>query len=429
MSDRLRAIFCDHLSLIRGKYLPASKIEGGETRFCQSTFGVHYDRDLLPSPGSCMMEGLPDMELRWSPDDVRDSWEEGTKIVLGDLYNGASEPLDVCPRGALKRAIAAWEAEGLTPKVGIELEAFAFQKNDDGALVPYDAPGAIVYGTGNITDPVGFNDAIWEAAIELGFSLDMITAEYDAPQFEYTLTFDDALKAVDDIILFRQMAREIAFDHGIILTFLPKPIEEAGGSGLHINFSFTDKDGNNALSNKGKSGPDHLNDLARGCISGLVHHHKGLSGLIAPSSMSYMRLQPASLSGYWRNWGGDHRNVTTRVSEEGGAKSRLEHRMADATCNPYTAVAAVLQAALLGYKNGYDLPAAESGDGFEQTDAKEGVAESLNAALDDLEADTALTGAVGQVLCDNQIFMRRMEADKTKDMDATSLRDFYINFV
>ena len=198
---------------------------------------------------------------------------------------------------------------------------------------------------------------------------------------------------------------------------------------MHINFSFVDSEGQNALSNNGKSGPDHLNALAKGCIAGLVHHHKGLAGLLAPSAMSYKRLQPASLSGYWQNWGGDHRNVTTRVSEEGGTKARLEHRMADATANPYTAVAAVLQASLLGFKDQYDLPPKETGDGFEQMDAEKGVAENLTEALKDMEADTALTAAVGQLLCDNQIFMRGMEVEKTQELDAAALRDFYIHYI
>ncbi len=122
--------------------------------------------------------------------------------------------------------------------------------------MPYDAPGGVVYGTGPFTDPLRFNDAIWEKADELGFRLDMITAEYDSPQFEYTLTFDDAVKAVDDIVLFRLMAREIALEHGIVLTFMPKPIAEAGGSGMHVNFSFVDEAGGNALSDgpEGRAG-------------------------------------------------------------------------------------------------------------------------------------------------------------------------------
>ncbi|MEP1765175.1 MAG: glutamine synthetase family protein [Sulfitobacter sp.] len=429
MTDRLRAIFSDHLSLIRGKYLPASKIGDGQTRFCRSTFGVHFDRDLLPAPGAKMLEGLPDMELRWRAADIRDSWHAGTKIVLGDLFGDDGAPLALCPRGALKRAIAAWQAKGLTTKIGIELEAFAFQNSEDGTLVPYDAPGAVVYGTGPTTDPRGFNDAIWQRATALGFKLDMITAEFDAPQFEYTLTFDNALKAVDDIVLFRLLAREVAFEHGITLSFLPKPMEGRGGSGMHINFSFTDANGNNVLSMDGKSGPDHMNDLARGCVAGLVYHHRGLAGLTAPTVLSYKRLQPASLSGYWRNWGGDHRNVTTRVGGEGGLKSRVEHRMADAAANPYIAVAAVLHAALLGVEKGYGLPAAETGDGFQLTDAIEGVAENLTGAIADLAADTVLGNAVGQMLVDNQLFMRRAEVTKTSALNHAELRDFYIPFI
>ncbi|MEM1074142.1 MAG: glutamine synthetase family protein [Pseudomonadota bacterium] len=429
MAERLRAMFCDHLSIMRGKYLPASKIRDDATRFCRSTFGVHYDRDLLPSPGSMMLEGLPDMELHWKHDEIRDGWEPGTKVVIGDLYDQTGTALGLCPRGALKRAVAAWEERGLTPKVGIELEAYAFIHNNDGALIPYNSRGAVVYGTGPFTDPLGFNDRIWEMADQLDFHLDMITAEYDTPQFEYTLTFDDAVKAVDDIVLFRLMAREVAYHAGVILTFMPKPIPETGGSGMHVNFSFVDDSGRNAVASAGGGGPDNLSDLARGCISGLLEHHKGLAGLIAPTASSYKRLQPASLSGYWRNWGGDHRNVTTRISSEGGAKARLEHRMADASANPHTAVAAVLQAALLGCDHAQQLPAIESGDGFERTDATEGTATDLRAAIADLDADQTLCAAVGDLLTANHIFMKLQEVEKTASLDDDALRDFYIYYV
>ncbi len=429
MKDRLRALFCDHLSILRGKYLPNSKIGDGDTRFCRSTFGVHYDKDLLPAPGAMMMQGLPDMELRWRAEDIRHGWERSTKLVLGDLYDQDGVPLSLDGRGALKRACAAWGERGLTPMVGIELECFALVANEQGRLVPYDAPGGVVYGTGPFTDPLRFTDEIWERADDLGFRVDMITAEYDSPQFEMTLTFDEAVKAVDDIVLFRQMAREIALEHGVVLTFMPKPIAEAGGSGMHVNFSFRDKGGNNALDNGPVGGPEHMNDLARGCIAGLMQHHKGLAGLVAPTANSYQRLQPGSLSGYWQNWGGDHRNVTTRISGEGGGKARLEHRMADASANPYTAVASVLQAALLGVQNGYALGPMETGDGFEKTDARHGTAIDLNQAMNDLQADTVLSAAVGQELVDNHVFMKRKEVRKTRDLEGDQLRDFYVYFV
>ena len=430
MSDRLRALFVDHLSIARGKYLPASKIGDGSSRFARATFGVHYDRDLLlDAPHAKVREGAPDMELRWLSDDIRPGWEPATSVVLGDLYDAEGAPLPLCPRGALKRAIADWAKHGLAPKLGIELEAYALQGGEDGRLRPYDAPGGVVYGTGPFSDPMRINDVIWNKAHEMGFKLDLITAEYDSPQFEYTLSFDDALQAVDDVVLFRQMAREVALDHGIVLTFLPKPLSEMGGSGMHINFSLWDADGQNALAAGETGGPDHLNDLSRGCLAGLVHHHKGLAGLVAPTTGSYRRLQPASMSGYWQNWGGDHRGVTTRVSSEGGAKARLEHRMADASANPYTAAAAVLQAARLGYEAKRDLPPIETGDGFDKVDAKIGTAQNLRGAVKDLTADTALVDAVGRALVENHAFMKEREFRKTRDMEPDALLDFYVWFV
>ncbi|MBZ0162078.1 MAG: glutamine synthetase family protein [Notoacmeibacter sp.] len=429
MGERLRLLFCDHLNLARGKYLPASKIGDGASRFCQSTFAVTYDKDLIPSPGSMMLDGLPDMEARYVASEIRDGWEPETKIVVSDLYGADGNPLAMCGRGALKRAVADWGRMGLTPKVGLELEAYAFRRDDTGRLVPYDTPGAYVYSTGRLADPDGFMDAIWFSAEEMGFSLEVMTSEYDSPQFEFTLTYDDAVRAVDDAFLFRLMAREIALDHGIVLTFMPKPILEKGGNGLHVNFSFTDKAGNNALANGETGGPHNLNDLARGCIAGLMKHHASMAALVAPTVNSYRRLQPATLSGYWCNWGGDHRGVTTRISSEGGKKARIEHRMGDGSANPYTHVAAVLQAARLGVANGYELPPMETGDCFESQDASEGVPENLGAALDALEADAALADAVGRGLCDNLVFMKRDEIGKTAELEGEALRDFYIHYL
>jgi glutamine synthetase len=430
MPDRLRAMFCDHLSLMRGKYLPASKMKSDGTRLARPNFAVHWDKDLLlDAPYTETRQGIPDMELRWDEANIRAGWEPGTKVVAGDLHNADGSPMPLCPRGALKRAVADWGKLGLSPKVGIELEAYAFVKAEDGSLKPMEAPGGIVYGTGPFTDPSGMVDAIWWQAEASGFKLDLITAEYDTPQFEFTLTYDTAVKAVDEIVLFRQMAREVALKHGVILTFLPKPVIGKGGSGMHINLSFADTAGGNALSNGPKGGPSALNDLGKGCIAGWMQHHKGLAALVAPTVGSYARLQPASLSGYWCNWGGDHRGVTVRVSEEGGAKARLEHRMPDASANPYTAVAAVLQSARLGLENHYPLPEPEAGDCFDRIDAGHGVAASLGEAVGDLEADTALCEAVGRELCEHHVFMKRAEVEKTKGLNGDALRDYYIWYV
>jgi glutamine synthetase len=425
-TDRLRLLFCDHLSIARGKYLPASKIGDGETRFCQGTFALTYDKEMAPAPGGTMLEGLPDMEAVYIGADIRQGWEPNTKVVVADLHDSKGAPLGVCGRGRLKQAVKDWQAMGLTPKVGLELEAFAFQRNEEGKLVPYETPGAYVYSTGRFADPLRFTDAIWEKASALGFRIDCITTEYDSPQFEFTLTYDEAVKAVDDIFLFRVLAREIALDHGIILTFMPKPILNKGGSGLHVNFSFNDRDGKNVF---GDAKPGEMADLAKGCVAGLMHHHRGMAGLVAPTVNSYERLKPASLSGYWRNWGIDHRGVTTRLSAETGVKARLEHRMGDAAANPYTLVAAVLQAARLGVTQKYNLRPAETADCIMNHDAKDGTPDSLSDALKELAADTALVSAVGELLVANHIGIKELELERTAALEGDALRDYYIYYV
>ena len=430
MRDRLRSFYCDHLSIMRGKYLPEEKIGSGYTRFAQPNFAVHYDKDLiLDAPGTECMTGLPDMELRWQATDVRPGWEPHTRVVMGDLYDRHNAPVAVSGRHALRRAVADWQKHGLNPVVGLELECYAFTRAEDGGLRPYDTPGGAVYGTGPFADPAGFMDAIWQAAEIADFRLALMTTEYDAPQFEFTLWHDEALRAVDDLVLFRLMARELAIQRGVLLTFLPKPLPETGGSGLHVNLSFTDSAGHNALSDSPDTGAETMNALATGCVAGWMRHHKGLSGLIAPSANSYARLQPASMSGYWRNWAVDHRGVSVRVAGEPGAKARIEHRTADAAANPYSAVAALLQAARLGFEGGYELPPAETGDCFTGQDATEGTADNLAGALDDLAADTALTRAVGEALCAHHIHMKHVEVEKTRDLSPEALRDFYIWFI
>jgi glutamine synthetase len=235
------------------------------------------------------------------------------------------------------------------------------------------------------------------------------------------------VKAVDDHFLFRLMAREIAAKHGIVLTCLPKPFANKGGSGTHVNFSFLDKKNKNAIGNPGEEA--QMTKLAKGCVAGLMHHHRGMAALIAPIVNSYARLKPASMSGYWCNWGGDHRGVTTRVSAEGGAKARIEHRMGDGAANPYVLVATVLQAARLGLANSYALPPRETGDCFEHSSATSAAPDNLSEALDCLEADAPLRAAVGELLVDNHVFMKRAEVEKTAKLEGDALRDFYINYI
>ncbi len=419
---RTRALFCDLLNLPRGKYIPSDVANEGPIGFARGAFAVSFDRELLPVPGCGVHDGLPDMELRLD-ETRRKSWQSATEIALGDLYAN-EEVFGLCARSHLKRTIAEWQALGFKPMIGLETEAYVFQCDADGVWRPYDTPGAFVYGTGAENDPRGLMDEIWETAYACDIPLESTNGEFDNGQFELTLRFDDALKACDDAFLMRVMAREIALKKGLLLSFMPKPIPDRGGSGLHVNFSFVDNQGKNVIAPDGQ-----LSDLAKHCMAGLMHHHQGLAGLLASTVNSYDRLRAGSMAGYWANWAEDHRMVTTRCSTGSARSARLEHRMADCACNPYLAVIAVLQAAKLGVKNSLKLQPAEDLDGVEHVRATRHVPANLDKALDALDRDTALRNAVGELYCNALLYLKRDEVERLLGKSVDEVRNYYLPFV
>ena len=406
--DRVRVLFPDHLGLARGKYLPTDLAERG-TGHSAAIFALGYDRSMIPAPGSYLLDGLIDVHATLDPDTLRPGWEDDTTAVAVADVSMQGEPFSFSARHVLQQAIAAWADLGYSVQVGIELEAYLLQPDGEGGWRRYDTPRAMVYGTGRGSDPLGVIDDIMRMSQRCGFRIESINAEFDESQYELTLQYSDALSAADDIFLFRVMAREVALAKGLDLTFLGKPFADLAGSGVHLNVSFLDGD-NNALLDA--SAPDGLSQLAKGVIAGLCNHHQALVGITAPTVNAYRRLQPAQLSGYWANWGYDHRCAANRVPPARGSATRIESRVADGAVNIHTGVAALLTAARLGVVGKLDCPPSETGDGFEEVNTEVCAAANLSDALDQLEADTAFTSALSQDLVDNYVAIKRAEWER-----------------
>jgi len=425
--DRIRLLWPDHLGLARGKYV-AARNASNQTGFCVTTFAMAYDRDLVPAPGAHLLTGLKDVDATLDEATLRPSWEDHrTGVGMVDLRI-EGEPCAISSRQVLQNAIADWAELGYQVKVGIELEGYILEpeERDDGSLgwKRFENPRSMVYGTGPLGDPTGLTDEIWWTAERCGFAMESMNIEFDESQVELTLQYDDALAAVDDAFMFRVLAREVAIMHGLDFTFLGRPFPELSGSGVHINFSLMSDDRTNAFDDP--NAPQGITDLARNCLGGLVTHHRGLTALCAPTINAYRRLQPASLSGGWANWGVDHRNVTNRIPAHAGSAMRIESRLGDGSMNLHLGVAAVLQAARLGLNDGDDPGEPVTSDGFEDggtTDER--CATNLSDALDDLDADPALAAAVGQEIVDNFAFNKRAEVDRFDgDITTSELTDF-----
>jgi glutamine synthetase len=211
-----------------------------------------------------------------------------------------------------------------------------------------------------------------------------------AGQAEIDIRYDTLLRTADNVTLYKYIVKNTAWDAGKSVTFMPKPIFEDNGSGMHTHQSLW-KDGEALFFDE--SGYAGLSDMARWYIGGLLEHAPAILAFAAPTTNSYHRLVPGYEAPVNLVYSSRNRSAAIRIpqySQSPGAK-RLEFRCPDPACNPYLAFSAMLMAGLDGVqrrvephepvdKDIYDLPPAELA-GLPSVPA------SLDAALDALEAD------------------------------------------
>lgn len=424
---RLRLLYPDVHGLERGKYLFGEVAESGHAAFCIGVYPLTHDREILPVPKTQFDVGLHDLDVELDRDSLRHSWEPETVIGIGDA-RVHGEPVPIDPRHVLRTAIDAWRAMGLEPQISFELEFYLMEPDGGGGWRPVSLPAHRVYGTGTAIDPTGCVDAMVTTALRCGFPVESWGSEYDESAYEVNIRYADALPAADDAFVFRLLIREVAEQHGKLATFIGRPLNDRGGSGMHVNFSFRRDDGSNAFHDPNDA--DGLSDLARRCIAGLLEHHAGMAAIMAPHVNAYKRLQPDMLNGYWANWGHDDRSVTVRVPPARGEGTRLEQRTADAAANPYLVGAAVLHAARLGVEGELGLKPPQPVGEDPDTDVR--IPATLADALDALNADEPLVSALGPELVEAFTILKRGEWERyvgaVEDPSTTDVSDWELRY-
>jgi glutamine synthetase len=216
----------------------------------------------------------------------------------------------------------------------------------------------------------------------------------------------------------RETIRGVASQHGLIATLAPKPWPEGAGNGCHMHFSLWDTDEERNRFHDPEA-PDRFSAEGRAFLAGVLDHLPGLCGLTAPSFNSYHRIVPQYWAGAFTCWGHDNREAPLRLpSLFGGmeeASTNVEIKAADATCNPYLAIGGLIAAGLDGLERGLEPPEPVEVDPAtlsEDERAARGVfplPSSQGEALEALEADPVLTGALGSVLTGSYLAVRRSE--------------------
>ena len=427
---RLRLLYPDLHGLERGEYLYGEKAAEGVAAFCIGVYPLTHDKEILEVPRTQFDVGLHDIDATLDRDSLHEGWEENTIVGIADLeLHGEPAPWD--SRHVLRQAVEPWRKMGLEPQIAFELE-FYLMEQEAGGWIPVAVPSHRVYGTGMSVDPTGVIDELVNTAIRCGFPVEGWCSEYDNAAYEVNIKYADAIPAADEAFLFKLLVREICERRGKLATFLGRPLHDRGGSGLHVNFSFRQKDGSNALHDP--NDPEGLSDLTRRCVAGLLAHHEGMSAILAPHVNAYKRLQPDMLNGYWANWGHDDRSVGVRIPPTRGQGTRIEQRTADAAANPYLAGAAILHAARLGVEHGLELPPPQPPGEAPNTESR--IPSNLDAALGALAADDELVDALGREMVEAFTILKNAEWTRYlasgADPDSTEVTpweiDYYLPF-
>ena len=409
--DVLRLIFPDVLGITRSKDLLVSQLHRAKSPlFCQGVWVTTTGGGVLDG-NDIMSSGLPDLLTQIDPNTLTMMpWEPGVALVIGDAFNPDHSVSQIAPRSVLQKVIAEYAALGLTPTVGPELEFYIANYDEENGWSRSLSRTGRVYTTGEHVDPGGEFLNLMRMLDGMDIGVFAGNHEFSPAQYEINLWHSEALDAADRTFLFKTAVRDIVARTGKHALFVGKPWDDEGGSGFHLHFSVVDKDGNNIMSDGGSG----LSEMANHMIGGILEHAGSLAALSNPTVNAYKRLGPDTLAPYRANWGHDNRSAMLRVPPERGAGTRLEVRLGDPAANPYLLIASTLAAGLDGIKRKLTAPAAVEGWAYEDESAPI-LPMTLNAALDALDADTAMRETMGSTIINVFSVLKRDEVMRYED--------------
>lgn len=403
----------DLAGLVRGKGFPAAELPARlkkgigltHSNIMISAFGPIYETP-FGTEGDLML--VPDPTTRVEVPFV----DAAERFYLGDILTTEGEHWECCPRHFLRRALAALHDEtGLTIRTTFEQE-FVYTGVED-------RPGTS-YSLDMLRRQGAFAEALLAAIRQAGAVPDSFLPEYGPRQFEVTVAPAEGLRAADEAVIVREMARAVAWRLGERAIFAPMLEPQGIGNGTHIHFSLCDDAGSSIMHDAAAA--FGLGEYAQHFAAGILHHMPALAAVTAPSAASYFRLTPNRWAPTWTNLGYRDRGASLRIcpvfapgSEvDAAAQFHLEYRVCDATASPYMALGALVWAGLDGVRRKLALPPPARGF-WEMSEAERIAAgarplpRSLAEALAALSGTAAAREWFGELFLDVYLSFKRSE--------------------
>jgi len=405
-SGKVKLAIADIDGILRGKYISTEKflsvIENG-MGFCDVVFGwdsgdVVYDNVQYTGWHS----GYPDAPVSLDISTFRKiPWENDLPFFLAELSDVKGASATVCPRQLLKKILKNAQQQGFSPVFSQEFEWFNFAETPKTAndkqfknLTPL-TPGMFGYSILRSSLENPFFSDLFESLKKFNVPLEGLHTETGPGTYEAAICYSDILEAADRAVLFKTAVKEIAYNHGVLATFMAKINENLPGCGGHVHQSLWDKAGKKNLFYDEKD-KMKMSELLKSYTAGQLFCLPHILPMFAPTINSYKRLVEGAWAPTTLTWAVDNRTVALRVLPGSSKSCRLETRVIGSDVNPYLAMAACLAAGLYGIKNKLKLKQpATVGNGYR--DFSNGVLPStLSEATQQMKTSTVAKEILGK---------------------------------
>jgi len=315
-------------------------------------FARIQESDMIAFPDPATFQVLP-----WRSD------EGGVARMFCDIQKPDGKPFSGDPRHALRRTLKKAKDMGYDMYVGPELEYFYFS----------DSNGTKVLDQGGYFDLTPLDvasDLRQETVLTLekfGIPVEYSHHEVAPSQHEIDLRYCDAMTMADNVMTYRLVVKEVAYQNGVYATFMPKPIQGENGNGMHVHQSLFNENGNAMFDANDEY---HLSEVGKSYIAGLLKYAPEFCCVTNQFVNSYKRLVPGFEAPVYVTWARRNRSAMVRVPMYKPGKenaTRVELRSPDPSANPYLAFAVMLGAGLKGIEEGLELPAEATNNIFEMS--------------------------------------------------------------
>ncbi|HOP26128.1 MAG TPA: type I glutamate--ammonia ligase [Candidatus Sabulitectum sp.] len=407
----LRLQFTDIDGIIKNVEVPESQFEkalSGEIMFDGSSiegFTRIEESDMLLSPDLSTFAVFP--------------WESQYGRIgrlICDISSPDGTPFPGCPRSILKRQTEKAARLGYRVMVGPEAEFFLFHCDGKGNPVTETHDRGGYFDLSPVDRGEDARRDVVLALEAMGYEVEAAHHEVAPGQHEIDFRYVEAVEAADNIVTFKFVVKKVALLHGLHATFMPKPMADEAGSGMHTHFSMFDSSGSNVF--YGREDEFGLSPLCREFIAGVLEHAMGFTAVTNPLVNSYKRLVPGYEAPINVAWSMKNRSPLIRIPEARGKGTRCEIRVPDPSCNPYLALAVMLAAGLDGIENGLECGEPVNRNIFSMSGREKKrlkirtLPDSLAAALDHMEKDETVREAMGEHVFQHFLLNKRREWDR-----------------